>query len=129
LKITKERVRGCHTTCDEKVKGLCQVKLVPSIAHQTIWFGDLTDPRPIGRASLWREGGFLHSSYVLQECKDLLGKFGKVWDEVFYGGQSVVHLTNIPTYQNQTMHHFIRQVIEGGIMVHTRANCVDMFTQ
>ena len=41
-------------------------------------------------------------SYVFQECKDLLGKFGQVHDVVFHGGQSVVHLNNNLTYQNGT---------------------------
>jgi hypothetical protein len=68
------------------------------------------------------------SGYVSHECKDLLGKFGQVQDKVFCGSQSVVHLTNNPTYQNGTRHHFVRQVTDGGGVVHTRANCVDMFT-
>jgi hypothetical protein len=46
---------------------------------------------------------------------------------VFCGGQSVVHLTNNPAYQNGQVHRFIRQVIDGGRMVHTRANRADMF--
>jgi hypothetical protein len=49
------------------------------------------------------------SGYVSHECKDLLGKFGQVHDMVFCGGRSIVHLTNRPTYQNGTMHHFVRQ--------------------
>jgi hypothetical protein len=67
------------------------------------------------------------SGYVLQECKDLLGKFGQVQDEVFCGGQSVVHLTNSPVYQNGQVHRFIRHVTDGGRMVHTGANRADMF--
>jgi PP-loop superfamily ATP-utilizing enzyme len=41
----------CHTTCAEKVKGLCQVKVVPSGARRTIRFSDLNDPRPGGRVN------------------------------------------------------------------------------
>ena len=40
------------------------------------------------------------SSYVSHKCKDLLGKFGQVQDEVLCGGQSVEHLTNSSPYQN-----------------------------
>jgi hypothetical protein len=68
------------------------------------------------------------SGYVSHECKDLLGKFGQVQDRVFCGGQSIVHLTNSPTYQNWTRHHFVRHVTDGGGVVHTGENCVDMFT-
>jgi hypothetical protein len=67
--------------------------------------------------------------YVFQECKDLLGKFGQVHDEVFYGSQSVLHLTNSPAYQNGQMHRFISQVTNGGRMVHIGANRADMLTQ
>jgi hypothetical protein len=41
---------------------------------------------------------------------------------MFCGVQSIVHLTNCPTYQNGTMCHFVRQVIDGGGMIHTREN-------
>jgi hypothetical protein len=67
------------------------------------------------------------SGYVSDECKDLLGKFGQVHDTMFCGGRSIVHLTNRPTYQNGTMHHFARHAIDGGGVVHTEASCVDMF--
>jgi hypothetical protein len=40
-----------------------------------------------------------------------------------------VHLTNCPAYQNGTMHHFVRQVTDGGGVVHTGENCADMFTK
>ena len=40
--------------------------------------------------------------YVFQECKDIFGKFGQVQDEVFCGGQSVVHLNKGQAYQNGT---------------------------
>jgi hypothetical protein len=60
---------------------------------------------------------------------DLLGKFGQVQSMVFCGGRSIVHLTNRPTYQNGTMHHFVRQVTDGGGVVHTEASCADMFTK
>jgi hypothetical protein len=63
----------------------------------------------------------------LQECKGLLGKLGKVQEKVFCGGRSIVNLTNRLAYQNGTMHHFVRQVIDGGRMVHIGANCEDMF--
>ena len=67
------------------------------------------------------------SSYVLKECKDLLGKFGQVHDVVFRGGQSVVYLTNSQVYQNGQVHQFIRHVTDGGKMVHTRVNHANMF--
>jgi hypothetical protein len=37
--------------CTEKVKGLCQVKSVPSGARRTSRFDDLNNPRPGGRVS------------------------------------------------------------------------------
>jgi hypothetical protein len=58
----------------------------------------------------------------LQECKDLLGKFGHVHDVVFRGGQSVVHLTNSVAYQNGQVHQFIRHVTDGD-----RMNRADLF--
>jgi len=42
------------------------------------------------------------SSYVLNKCTDMLGKFGHVQDVVFCGGQSVLQLNNSPTYRNGT---------------------------
>jgi hypothetical protein len=67
--------------------------------------------------------------YVSHECKDLLGKFGQVQDKMLCGSQSVVYLTNSLAYQNGTRHHFVRQVTDGGRVVHTGASCVDMFTK
>jgi hypothetical protein len=67
------------------------------------------------------------SGYVSQECKDRLGKFGQVRDKVFCGGRSIVHLNNYLRYQNGTMHHFVRQVTDGGGVVHIGASCAYMF--
>jgi hypothetical protein len=38
-----------------------------------------------------------------------------------------MHLTNTPAYQNGQVHRCIRQVTDGGRMVHIGANRVDMF--
>jgi hypothetical protein len=67
------------------------------------------------------------SSYVSHECKDLLGKFGQVHDMVLCDGRSIMYLNNHPSYQNETMHHFVRHVIDGDGVVHTEASCADMF--
>jgi len=48
------------------------------------------------------------SSYVFQGWKDLLGKFGLVQEEVFYGYQGLVHLTNSTEYKNGQVYRFIR---------------------
>jgi len=64
----------------------------------------------------------------LQECKDLLGKFGQVEDKVFFGGQIIVHLTNSLVFQNGEMHHFVINVIYGGRMTHTGENHANIFT-
>jgi len=67
------------------------------------------------------------SGYVKHECKDVLGKFGQVFDKVFCGSQSVVYLTNSLAYQNDTMHHFVISHNNGGGSVHTQENCANMF--
>jgi hypothetical protein len=69
------------------------------------------------------------SSYVTYECKDILGKFGQVHDMMFCGGRSIVHLTNRPVYQNGTMHHFVRHVIDRFEVVHTKEICGEIFTE
>jgi hypothetical protein len=50
-----------HRGCQGSRKGLCQVKLVPSRAQQTIQFDNLNDPRLGGQASpLEKRVGWCH---------------------------------------------------------------------
>jgi hypothetical protein len=39
--------------------------------------------------------------YLLQECKDLLGKFGQVYYKMLCGGKRIVHLSNCLAFQNE----------------------------
>lgn len=58
--------------------------------------------------------------------------------KVLCDSQSVIRLASNPAYHRKAKHiaikyHFVRQVIDGGGValekVHTRENCIDMFTK
>eukprot|EP00253_Pinus_taeda_P026692 PITA_26692 len=71
--------------------------------------------------------------------KGLLDEIGRTQEKVnvLCDSQSAIHLATNPAYHSRTKHidvryHFLRHVIDGGKValqkVHTRENCVDIFT-
>jgi hypothetical protein len=89
------------------------------------------------------EAEYITASHACKEAvwlKSLFGEFERTQDKVkiLFDSQSAIHLAKNPTYHSKTKHipikyHFVRQVIdEGGVSlekVHTKENCVDMFTK
>ena len=77
---------------------------------------------------------------MLAKKKGLFGAFGRLQDNInlFCDSQSEIHLAKNPGYHIKSNHipikyHFVRQIItERGVSlekVHTKENCVDMFTK
>jgi hypothetical protein len=89
------------------------------------------------------EAEYIDASHACKEeiwFKGLLGEFGRMQDKVklLCDCQSDIYLDKNPSYHSKTKHipikyHFLGQVIdEGGVdleKVHTKENCVDMFTE
>eukprot|EP00253_Pinus_taeda_P005443 PITA_05443 len=89
------------------------------------------------------EAEYIVASHACKEAvwlKGLLGEFGRLQDNIrlLCDSQSEIHLAKYPSYHSKSKHipikyHFVRQVItERGVSlekVHTKENCVDMFTK
>eukprot|EP00253_Pinus_taeda_P028835 PITA_28835 len=89
------------------------------------------------------EAEYIAASHACKEAiwlKGLFGEFGRLQDNIklFCDSQSAIHLAKNPVYHSKSKHipikyHFVRQVItERGVSlekVHTKENCVDMFTK
>eukprot|EP00253_Pinus_taeda_P016406 PITA_16406 len=86
---------------------------------------------------------YIATSHACKEAiwlKDLFGEFGRLQDNIklFCDSQSAIHLAKNLAYHSKSKHipinyPFVRQVItERGVSlgkVHTKENCVDMFTK
>eukprot|EP00253_Pinus_taeda_P015425 PITA_15425 len=89
------------------------------------------------------EEEYITASHVFKEViwlKGLFGEFGRLHGNIklFCDSQSAIHLANNLAYDSKSKHisikyHFVRQVTtERGVSlqkVHTKENCVDMFTK
>eukprot|EP00253_Pinus_taeda_P027716 PITA_27716 len=89
------------------------------------------------------EEEYVIASHACKEViwlKGLFGEFGRLQENIklFCDSQSAIHLAKNPAYHSKSKHipikyHFVREVItERGVSleeVHTKENCIDMFTK